>query len=115
MPLLEEHVSHPAIARVDKEALHPPDLAIDGKDTVTGSHLCLPHGDNVFTYRPLVFQHGADADELGGVADDGRLIADEITAIGHRTLDQVDLLGAVEPVELREGTAQPDLAGCGVY
>src|SRR3974390_2195417 len=100
MPLLEQHMSHPAIARVDKEALHPPDLAIDGMDPVAGSHICLPHGDNVFTYRPLVFRHEADADELGGVAGDGRLLAYEITAIGHRTLDQVELLRVVELVEL---------------
>ena len=38
MPLLEEHVSHPAIARGNKEALDPPDLAIDGVDPVTRSH-----------------------------------------------------------------------------
>src|SRR5215469_2951294 len=117
-------MSHPAIARVDKEALHPADVAIDCKNTVTGSHLCLTHGDNVFADRPLVFRHGPNADELGGAADGGvcgvagavfHAVADEIIVTGHRTLDQVELLGVVELVELRECTAQPDFTGCGVY
>ena len=54
-------MSHPAIARVDKEAPHPAELAIDGKDTVTGSHLGLTHRDIVVADRPLVFLHGADS------------------------------------------------------
>jgi len=120
MPLLEQHVSHPAIARANDETLHPPDLAIDGMDSVAGSHLCLTDRDNVFDYRPRMFGHGADADELGGAADGGvcgvagalfQEAADEIIVTGHRALDQVDLLGVVELVELRECTAQPDFAG----
>ena len=51
-------MSHPAIAWVNKEAVDPPDLAIDGTDMVTGSYLCLPHRDNVFDYRPRMFGHG---------------------------------------------------------
>jgi hypothetical protein len=61
MPLREQHMSHPVIARVDREAPHPADLAIDGKDTVTGSHLGLTHRDIVFADRPLVFRMGPTA------------------------------------------------------
>ena len=95
-------MSHPAIAWVNKEAVDPPDLAIDGTDMVTGSYLCLPHRDNVFDYRPRVFGHGADADELGCAADGGvcgvagavfNAAADEITVIGQLILDYVGFLG----------------------
>jgi hypothetical protein len=66
-----------------------------------------------------MFGHGADAAD-GGAADGGvrgvtsavsQAAADEITVIGHRTLDQLFLLGVVELVELRECTAQPDFTG----
>ena len=100
-------MSHPAIARVNEKALHPPDLAIDSMDTVTGSHLSLTHRDDVFDHRLRVFRCGAGVDELAA--------ANEVTATGHRTLDQVELLGVVELVELRECTAQPDFTGCGIY
>src|SRR5215831_6542758 len=51
VPLLEQHVGHPVIARVDEEALHPPDLTIDGVDLLPGPHLLPTHRDNVFEDR----------------------------------------------------------------
>ena len=32
MPLLEQHVGHPVVVRVDQEALDPPDLTIEWPD-----------------------------------------------------------------------------------
>jgi hypothetical protein len=97
--LLEQHGGHPVIARADQEALHPPDLAIDGVDPVPGPHLVLTHRNNVFEDRRLPLRSrpeaGAHAKMPGYLG-------------GSRTRDQVALRGVVELGELREGAAQPD-------
>src|SRR5262245_23385291 len=59
--LLEQHVGHPVIARADEEALHPPDLTIDGVDRVPGPHLLLTHRNNVFEDRRLPQRCGGHA------------------------------------------------------
>ena len=48
MPLLEQYVGHLVIALVDQEALHPPDLTIDGVDPFPRPHLVLTRRKNVF-------------------------------------------------------------------
>jgi len=47
MPLLEQHVGHPVVVRVDQEALDPPDLTVEGMDGITAVHVCLTQRDNV--------------------------------------------------------------------
>jgi len=108
MALLEQHVAHPVIARVDEEALHPPDVPIDGMDTVTGAELYLAPRDNVLNDRSPVYRLGAYAG------------AEEIARVGWRvcltaTADaphKVPFLSAIELVELCPRTAQPDFPGC---
>jgi hypothetical protein len=51
-------VGHPVIARIDKEAAHPPDLAIDGMDPIPWPHLVLTHRNNVFDERPPASRNG---------------------------------------------------------
>src|SRR6185312_4363562 len=95
MPLLEQHVGHPVIARVDEEALHLPDLTIDGVDLVPGPHLLLTHRNNVFEDRllpQLCGGHAPAPDHPGGIWP----------------RDQVAFRGMVELAELRARAAQPD-------
>ena len=105
MALLEQHVAHPVIARVDEEALHPPDVPIDGMDTVTGAELYLAARDNVLNDRPPVYWLGAYAG------------AEEIARAGWCVFlnaggaHKVPFLSGIELVELRPRTAQPDLLG----
>src|SRR6266702_7781375 len=47
MPLLEQHVGHPVVVRVDQEALDPPDLTVEGMDGITAVHVCLTQRDNI--------------------------------------------------------------------
>src|SRR5437773_3031315 len=47
MPLLEQHVGHPVVVRIDQEALDPPDLTVEGMDGLTPVHACLTQRDNV--------------------------------------------------------------------
>ena len=108
-------MGHPVIAGVGEEAPHPPDLTIDGMDTVTGPHLYLTVRDNVLDDHSPVHRLGADVDEVaraGGCVclaiGVNQGVAEEATAIG--AFDHVVFLGAVKPVELRAGTAQPDFA-----
>ena len=122
VPLLEQHVGHPIVARVDEEALHPPDLTIDGVDRVTGPHLVLTQRNNVFDHRPAVSWrgHGADVHELA--ADGGQCVttdavcqtrAEDATDVADVLIGCVGdlaLLRVVKLVELRERAAQPDLA-----
>jgi hypothetical protein len=49
--LLEKYVGHPVIAGADEEALHPPDLTIDGVYRVTRLHIRLTQGSDVFKDR----------------------------------------------------------------
>src|SRR6516165_5959035 len=95
VPLHKQHVGHPVIARVDEEALHPPDLTIEGIDPVPGPHLLLTHRNNVFEDRRLPQRSG------------GRLPAPDYLR-GFRPRDQVAFRGVVELVELRARAAQPD-------
>jgi hypothetical protein len=107
MALLEQHVAHLVIARVDEEALHPPDVPIDGMDTVTGAELYLALRDNVLNDRLGLYRLGAHAG------------AEEIDRAGWRVCPtaavhashKVPFLGAIELVELCARTAQPDFPG----
>ena len=98
-------MAHPVIARVDEEALHPPDLPIDGMDTVTGAELYLAPRDNVLNDRSPVYRLGAYAG------------AEEIARAGWCVFlnaggaHKVPFLSAIELVELRARTAQPDFPG----
>ena len=47
MPFLEQHVGHMLVALIDEEALYPPDLAIQGMDVITTTHVYFAHRDNV--------------------------------------------------------------------
>jgi hypothetical protein len=62
MPLLQEHVGYPVIARVDEEALHSADLAIDGMDLVPRPYLVVTKRNNVLDHSPRVFWHWHVAD-----------------------------------------------------
>ncbi len=124
VPLLEQHVGHPVVTRIDEEALHPPDLAVDGVDRVTGPHLVLTQRNNVFDHRPAVSWrgHGAGVDELSRAADAGECLAtdavcqaraEDATDVADALIGCVQdlaLLRMVKLVELRERAAQPDLA-----
>ena len=115
MPFPEEHVGYPVIAGIGEETLHPPDLTVDGVDTITRPHLYLTLRNNVSDDHPPVYRLGADVDEI---ARAGRCVclatfvyqgvAQEATAVG--TFDHVAFLGAVQLVEFRARTAQPDFA-----
>ena len=116
MPLLEQHMGHPVIAGIGEEALHPPDLTIDGMDTVTGPHLYLTLRNNVLGDHSPVYRLAADVDELPRA--DGcvclatavyQCVAEEAAAVG--AFHHVAFLGAVKLVELRARTAQRDFAG----
>ena len=47
MPLLQEHMSHVVVARVDDEPLDPPDVAIGGMDLLAAAHGHLAQGEPV--------------------------------------------------------------------
>ena len=62
MPLLEQHMGHLLVVRIDDESQHLPDFAVDGMDTLAGTQLCLAHRDDVLRDRAhMVSQAGADA------------------------------------------------------
>src|SRR6185437_13477651 len=101
------------MVRVDGEALHPPDLAVDGEDSVVGSHFGLAERNGVADddRRPVAEAH-ADPHAGGRTADPHA--ADVAVALDRCRLTvaaaviypfrQVDLLGWLEPLELGEGT-----------
>jgi hypothetical protein len=105
MALLEQHVAHPVITRADEEALHPPDLPIDGMNAVTGPELHLTARDNVLNDRPPVYRLGAYA----GAEEIGR--AGWCVFLNAGGAHKVPFLSGIELVELRPRTAQPDLLG----
>ena len=84
-----------SVTRVDEEALHLPDLTIDGVDPGPRPHLLLTDRNNVLEDRGLPQRcsgHALAPDYLGGFC----------------TRDQVAFRGVVELVELRARAAQPD-------
>src|SRR5262249_10660893 len=52
MPLLQQHVGHVLVVRVDEEPLHPADLAIDGMDMLAVTDLCFAVGDHLLDEGP---------------------------------------------------------------
>ena len=44
MPLLQQHVAHVVVARVDDKPLDPPDLAVGGIDALSAAHADLARG-----------------------------------------------------------------------
>ena len=95
VPLLEQHVGHPVVVRVDEEALYLPDFTIDGVDLGPRPHLLLTHRNYVFEDCGLPQRcsgHALAPDYLGGFC----------------TRDEVAFRGVVELVELRARAAQPD-------
>ena len=98
MALLEQHVGHVMIARVDEEPLDLADLAVHGMDVVTGTDLCFTHGDDVLDGDPCQVRYAR-----GGAARRG---GDPRAAAFHHLF----LLGGIEFVELGDGAAQPDFA-----
>jgi hypothetical protein len=113
-------VGHPVIARVYEKAPHPPDLTIDGMDTVPGPYLVFTQQNNVFDdCAPPVFWQGAEVDEFAAKGADGRVclagdsvgqvVADQAaTANESRVFGQLTLLRGVECVELGARAAQRD-------
>ena len=47
MPLPEQHVGHPVVARVDQEALHLSDLTVQSMDVVTVADFCFPQRNHI--------------------------------------------------------------------
>jgi len=108
-------MGYAVIAGIGEEAPHPPDLTVDGMDTITGPHLYLTLRNNVSDDHSPVYRLGADVDEIaraGGCVCLATFVyqgvAQEATAVG--AFDHVAFLGAVQLVEFRARAAQPDFA-----
>ena len=103
------------IAGVGEETPHPPDLTVDGMDTITWAHLYLTLRNDVSDDHSPVYRLGADVDEITRA---GRCVcraafvyqgvAQEATAVG--AFDHVAFLGAVQLAEFRARAAQPEFA-----
>ncbi len=116
MPFLEQHVGHMVVTRVDQEALYLSYLTIQRVDTLTALHVCFTQRDNVVDHdRRTVSQAHADSHTGGphiartAVALDRLSLA--VAAPVIESLRQVGFLGGIEVVELRDGTAQPEVVG----
>ena len=48
MPFFEQHVGQPVVARIDQEALHLPDLTVEGMDVLTMADFCFAQRNYVF-------------------------------------------------------------------
>jgi hypothetical protein len=115
-------VGHPVVVRVDEEALHLPDLTVDGVDRVTGPHLVLTQRNNVFDHRPAVSWRGRRAEVEEPAADGDDFVAaaavyharaeggTDVAEVLNGCVGDFALLRVVKLVELRERAAQPDLA-----
>ena len=90
------------VARIDPQALHPPDLTVDGMDRLTAL-------DVRFTQRNDVPDHGRHRNR----GTQRRAQATEPQA-ADQAVHQLRLLGRLEPAELFHGAAQPDAASRGV-
>jgi hypothetical protein len=103
---------------ISEEALDPPDLAIDGMDTVTVPQLNLTFRNNVLGDHTPAYRLGTDVDEFAGAHGCIALVtlvyqgvAEEATAAAAGAFHHVAFLGGVKLVELRARAAQPDFAG----
>src|SRR5262245_17776341 len=96
MPLLEQHVGHSVITRVDEEPLHSPDLTIGGVDVLPGTHVCLAHRNDVLD----------DHSRMSGLS--AIFHAGEPTADAFHAGHQLTLRSVVEPIELCESAAHAD-------
>jgi hypothetical protein len=76
MPLLEEHMGHMVVSRVDDQALDPPDIAVGGVDVLVPAHGHLAQRDLVLgddLRRGSADQAGAAA--CTDIADDAHAAA----------------------------------------
>src|SRR4029077_3485555 len=104
------------VGRIDQEALYFPDLTIQRMDTVTALHVCFPQRDNVADHDRRAVSHAHADSHPGGPYAAHAAVALErlslaVAAPVIEPLRQLGLLGGIELVEFRGGTAQPDLAG----
>ena len=112
-------MGHPVIGGVHREAFQLPDLTVDGMDALMA-------GDFAFAFRDIVAGDNrramaqAHADpHAGGRAAHAHAADVAVAAHGVRTvtarvvhaLHDVDFLGSLEPLEVGQAAAQPDLAG----
>ena len=120
MPLLEHHMGHLLVVRIDDESQHLPDFAVGGMDMLAGTQLCLAHRDDVVLDRArMVSQAGADGRAGGRTADSHAADVTEaldrlrvaVSAAVLVAFRQVDFLRGLELLEFREGTAQADVVG----
>src|SRR5262245_1158003 len=86
VPLPQEHMGGPAVARIDHETLYPPDLTIDGMDRLTGTHVRLPHRHDVLDDHSWLSRTGVISH------------TDEAAADAFHAGDQLALRGVFEPV-----------------
>ena len=104
------------VARIDEEALYLPDITIGGMDVITTMHVCFPVGDNVLFHdrrmcpRPMPIPMPETTAAAHTTVGLDRLSL-AVAALVIDTLRQVDLLGGIELVEIRDAAAQPDTAG----
>jgi hypothetical protein len=120
MPFLEQHVGHMVVGWIHEEALNPPDLTIESMNALTALHVYLTQRDNVLDHdRPAVSQAHANSHTGGGTPDphaaDATVALDRLSltvaALVIGALHQVGFLRGIELVEIRDGAAQPDMAG----
>ena len=52
MPLLEQHVGHAVVARIHQEALHLPDLTIQGMDVLAAANFCFTQRNHILDIGP---------------------------------------------------------------
>lgn len=114
MPLPEQYVGNPVVVRIDEQALHPPDLTIEGMDVLTGTYLCFTRRDNLLDNEPGRPRHGGTAGGLHAEGPNGSW-----SHHGHgrprvAAFYSLFVLGVAELAELGEGATQPDFAGRGV-
>jgi len=60
MPLPEQNVGHLVVVWIYEDAMHLPDLAIEGMDVIAGTDLCLTHRNNFLDRDPrgAWYSHG---------------------------------------------------------
>ena len=115
MPLLQQHVAHVVVARVDDKPLDSPDLAVGGIDALTAAHADLARGQGAVRTDRLIFSGlGPILAHAPAVVRQHehlfRAVARVLVQAGPRR--EMLILGEAEFVELRPSAAQPDLVRC---
>ena len=116
-------MSHLVVVRIDREAPHLPDRAVEGMNGFAATKLCFTQRNGVMhDDRRAVPEAATDRRARDRTADPhaaGSTVAlDRIRGVVSAPVLgaflQIDFLGGVKLLELPEGAAQPDLAGGGV-